>query len=73
MWVEIDPEMLWQQQVDDPVWENTGKPACLFQEAWSDLFGSTRDNITAYVNFNQSKDTDLTATEMTRMFNFLDI
>ena len=53
MWVETDPEMLWQQQVDDYVWENTGKPVCLFQEEWSDLFGNTRDNITAYVNFNQ--------------------
>ena len=32
MWVETDPEMLWQQQVEDHVWENTGKPVCLFQE-----------------------------------------
>ena len=63
---ETDPEVLWQQQVDDHVWENTGKPICLFDEEWSDLFGNTRDNITAYVNFNQSKDTDLTATKMTR-------
>ena len=38
----------------------------LFHEEWSDLFGNTRDNITAYVNFNQSKDTGLTATKMTR-------
>ena len=66
MWVETDPEMLWQQQVDDHVWENTVKPVCLFQEEWSDLFGSTRYNIAAYVNFNQSKDTGLTATKMTR-------
>ena len=66
MWVETDPEILWQQQVDDHVWENTGKPVCLFYEEWSDLFGNTRDNITAYVNFNQSKDTGLTATKMTR-------
>ena len=66
MWVETDPEMLWQQQVDEYVWENTGKPVCLLYEEWSDLFGNTRDNITAYVNFNQSKDTDLTATKMTR-------
>ena len=66
MWVETDSEILWQQQVDDHVWENTGKPVCLFHEEWSDLFGNTRDNITAYVNFNQSKDTCLTATKMTR-------
>ena len=66
MWVETDPEILWHQQVDDHVWENTGKPVCLFFEEWSDLFGNTRDNITAYVNFNQSKDTGLTATKMTR-------
>ena len=66
MWVETDPEVLWQQQVDDHVWENTGKPVCLFQEEWSDLFGNTRDNITAYLNFSQSKDTGLTATKMTR-------
>ena len=62
MWVETDHEMLWQQQVDDHVWENTGKPVCLLCEEWSDLFGNTRDNITAYVSFNQSKDTGLTAT-----------
>ena len=66
MWVETDPEMLLQQHVRDHVWENTGKPVCLLQEEWSDLFGSTRDNITAYVNFNLSKDTGLTATKMTR-------
>ena len=59
IWVETDPEILWQQQVDDHVWENTGKPVCHFYEEWSDLFGNTRDNITAYVNFNQSKDTGL--------------
>ena len=58
MWVETDSEILWQQQVDDHV--------CLFHEEWSDHFGNTRDNITAYVNFNQSKDTGLTATKMTR-------
>ena len=40
--------------------------SCLFDEEWSDLFGNTRDNITAYVNFNQSKDTGLTTTKMTR-------
>ena len=56
VWVETDPEMLRQQQVDGHVWENTGQPACLFQEEWSGLFGSTRDSTTAYVNFNQSKD-----------------
>ena len=66
MWIETGPEMLWKQQVEDHVWENTVKPVCLFQEEWSDLFGSTRDNIAAYVNFNQSKDTGLTATKMTR-------
>ena len=32
----------------------------------SHLFTSTRDNVTAYVNFNQSKDTGLTPTKMTR-------
>ena len=32
---------MWQQQVDDHVWENTGKPVCLFCEEWSDLFGNT--------------------------------
>ena len=47
-------------------WENTGRPVCLFYEEWSDLFGNTRDNITACVNFNQSKDTGLTVTKMTR-------
>ena len=62
-----DPMMFSQQQVDDHIWENTGKRACLFQEEWSDLFGNTRDSIIpAYVNFNQSKDTGLTATKMTR-------
>ena len=25
MWVETDPEMLWQQHIDDHVWENTGE------------------------------------------------
>ena len=63
---ETDPEILWQQQVDDHVWENTGKPNFLFHEEWCDLFDNTRDNITAYVNFNQSKDKGLTATKMTR-------
>ena len=58
--------MFSQQQVDDHIWENTGKPACLFQEEWNDLFGNTRDSIIPYVNFNQSKDTGLTATKMTR-------
>ena len=71
MWVEIDSEIFWQQQVDDHVWENTGKPVCLFHEEWSDLFGNTRDNITAYVNFNQSKDTGLTAAKMKRNDEFL--
>ena len=47
MWVETDPEMLWQQQVDDHVRENIGNPACLFQKEWIDLFVDTRDNITA--------------------------
>ena len=64
-WVETDPEMLSQQQVDDHIWENIGKPVRLFQEEWSDLFGSTHDNITAYVSFSQSKDTGLTATKKT--------
>ena len=67
MWFETESELLWQQRVDDHVWENTGKPVCLFYEEWSDLCGNTRDNITAYVNFNQSKDTGLTATKMTRI------
>ena len=32
MWVETDPEILWQQQVDDHVWDNTGRPVCLFYD-----------------------------------------
>ena len=27
MWTETDPEVLWQQQVDDHIWKNNGKPA----------------------------------------------
>ena len=26
MWTETDPEVLWQQQVDDHIWENNGQP-----------------------------------------------
>ena len=58
--------MLWQQQVDDHIWENFGQPACVFQEEWSELFGNTHDNITAQLSFNLTKFTGFTATKMTR-------
>ena len=29
MWVKTDPEMLWQQQVDDNIWENIGASLAL--------------------------------------------
>ena len=38
MWTEMDSEVLWQQQVDDHIWENNGKPTCLCQEEWDELF-----------------------------------
>ena len=61
-----DEYRLWQQQVEEHVWENTGKPAIFCQEEWSELFGDTLDNITAYVSFNKSEFTGVTATKITR-------
>ena len=66
MWTETDPEVLWQQQVDDHIWENNGKPTCLCQEEWDELFSNTCDIITAHVCFCRSEFTGLTATGMTR-------
>ena len=66
LWIVADPEVLWQQQVNDHFWENIGQPACLFQEEWSELFGNTCDNITAHVSFSRWEFTGLTATKMTR-------
>ena len=66
MWTDMDPEVLWQQQVDDHIWENNGKPACLCQEEWDELFSQTCENITAKVCFCKSEFTGLTATRMTR-------
>ena len=66
MWTEMDSEVLWQQQVDDHIWENNGKPACLCQEEWDELFSQTCENITAKVCFCKSEFTGLTATRMTR-------
>ena len=40
MWTEMDSEVLWQQQVDDHIWENNGQPACLCQEEWDELFSN---------------------------------
>ena len=47
MWTETDPEVLWQQQVDDHIWENNGKPTCQCQEEWDELFSNTCENVTA--------------------------
>ena len=66
MWTEVDSEVLWQQQVDDQTWENNGKPTCLCQEEWDELFSNTCENITAQVCFCKSEFTGLTATRMTR-------
>ena len=66
MWTKTDPEVLWQQQVDDHIWENNGKPACLCQEEWDELFSKTCENITAKVCFCKSEFTGLTATRMIR-------
>ena len=66
MWADLDSEVLWQQQVDDHIWENNGKPACLYQEEWDELFSQTCENITAKVCFCKSEFTGLTATRMTR-------
>ena len=66
MWTETDPEVLWQQQIDDPIWKNNGQPACLCQEEWDELFSNTCENITARVCFWRSDFTCLTATRMTR-------
>ena len=66
MWTEMDSEVLWQQQVDDHIWEINGKPTCLCQEEWDELFSNTCENITAQVCFCQSEFTGLTATRMTR-------
>ena len=65
MWTETDPEVLWQQQVDDHVWKKNGQPACLCQEEWDELFSNTCANITAHVCCCRSEFTDLTATRMT--------
>ena len=66
MWTDMDSEVLWQQQVDDHIWENNGKPACLCQEEWDELFSQTCENITAKVCFCKSEFTGLAATRMTR-------
>ena len=58
MWTEMDSEVLWQQQVDDHIWENNGKPVCLCQEEWDDLFINTCENVTAQVSFCQSEFND---------------
>ena len=62
----MDFEVLWQQQVDDHIQENNGKPTCVCQEEWAELFSNTCENITAKVCFCQSEFTGLTATRMTR-------
>ena len=46
---QADPEVLWQQQVDDHIWEENGQPACLCQEDLDDLFCNICENITARV------------------------
>ena len=66
MWTETDPEVLWQQQVDDHIWKNDGQLACLCQAEWDELFSNTCENITAHVCFCRSECTGLTATSMTR-------
>ena len=55
MWSETDPEVLWQQQVDDHILKNNEQPACLCQEEWDELFSNTSDNITARVCFCRSE------------------
>ena len=62
MWTETDPEVLWQQEVDDDIWKNNGQPACLCQEEWDELFSNTCENITEHVCFCLSEFTGLTAT-----------
>ena len=66
MWTETDSEVYWQQQVDDHIWKKNGKPACLCQEEWDELFSTTCENVTAHVCFCRSEFTGLTATRMTR-------
>ena len=66
MWSAMDSEVFWQQQVDDHIWENNGKPVCLFQEEWDELFSNTCENVTARVCFCRSEFTGLTVTQMTR-------
>ena len=66
MKTETDPEVLWQQQVDDHIWKNNGQPACLCQEDGDELFSNTCENITAHLCFCRSGFTGLTATRMTR-------
>ena len=66
MWTETDPEVLWQRQVDDHIWENNGQPACLCQEECDEFFSKTCENITARVCFCRSEFTGSTATRMTR-------
>ena len=66
MWTEMDSEVSWQQQVDDHIWENNGRPTCLCQEEWDELFSNTSENVTAQVSFCRSEFTSLTATRMTR-------
>ena len=65
MWTEMDSEVLWQQEVDDHIWENNGKPTCLCQEERDELFSDTCENVTAQVCFCRSEFTGLTATRMT--------
>ena len=50
------PEVLWQQQVGDHIWERNGQPACLCQEEWAELLSDTCDNITAHVNQSTAQD-----------------
>ena len=66
MWTIMDSEVLWQQQVDDLIWKNNGKPVCLCHEEWDELFSNTCENVTAQVCFCRSEFTGLTATRMTR-------
>ena len=66
MWTEMDSEVSWQQQVDDHIRENNGKPACLCQEEWDELCSSTCENVTLHVCFCRSEFTGMTATRMTR-------
>ena len=57
MWTEMD-SVLWQQQVDDHIWEDNGKATCLCR--------NTCENVTAQVCFCRSEFTGLTVTRMTR-------